>query len=133
MRVDAKWGDWLRDKRKAMRLNRRELAALAGCDPSYITLFEAGRIPSRKKTEALGVAVRALDEALVMAGFMPDGLHSLRILRLAESDEKCLVPELRKLIGLLKSFPHYSQRDLAAQMTSFVEVVSDQWLFGAAR
>lgn len=77
--------------RTAQRLSRRELAARAKTDPSYITLIERdGYTPSREKAIALaevlsnggGLAVES-DYWLMLCGFAPPSLTaalpSLRI------------------------------------------------------
>ena len=124
--VDKAWGKWVRQHRDALRLSGRALATLAKCDPGYICRMERGEVPSREVVERIGRALHNPDEALVLAGFIPDGVQRLRVLRLAEADLTPLAPELRELIATLKSMAPVRQRRIAATVRSLVEGLSGE-------
>ncbi len=71
------WGKWVKDKRNAQILTRKELADLAQMDASYITLIERdGYVPRRPFVTRIGMALGDANGALVAAGFIPPEMSS---------------------------------------------------------
>lgn len=75
------FGEWLRQKRKALRLSQTDVANRAGVSFAYVSAIERGQkhsitanpiLPKRETIEVLAKAVGGdIDEALLLAGYAP--------------------------------------------------------------
>ena len=70
--LTKQWQEWVYKTVEESGKSQKLLAQLAGFDPSYLIQMRKGFIPRRDVVESFGAAVGKKDQALLMAGFLPN-------------------------------------------------------------
>lgn len=108
----------VRDRRKARRLTRRELARIVGCDPSYITLIERdGYVPRRPIATAIAQALGDEEGILLAAGYSNGAIAAVYRGRQRELLEG-LCPALRRQLTRAIQLPPERQTLIAHMLNS---------------
>lgn len=99
---DMTWADWVRVQRKRRLLTRRKFASLVGVDPSYVTLMERdGTVPSRLVVENIGRLFGSVEEATVMASYVPHGCRRILVDAIVENKVCQFSNPVRQVIDML--------------------------------
>lgn len=102
--------EWMRERQALRGMTRQQLAEAAGLERGSIYALQRGNmIASREVAARVGRALDAEDEALLMAGFAPDGLRDALE---AEIATLALDPDLRR--ALLDTLALDADDDLAS-------------------
>ena len=90
--MNLRWAEFIRECRATHGWNKREMADALRIDASYLTLMEAGRVPSKKLVLRMADALaRDRDEVLLLAGFAPISLGPDEVYKLVKRRRCCCV------------------------------------------